>query len=328
MISRVGASPKRQHSRCTNANSPTKAPTRFSFPSRHHLAPGASSYEVSFLEPTGLHPTLRIALNATSFSAPSTSCALHAYLTLPSYLFADRYQLSDPLFLASRNLRKVHSLYGETSLEDPDWVIDGWGSNLLAELATTDTDADDVRRDRPWTVDMPLHLRYLPPARDPDGMTAVQLPWPAVVFWACPAAGVLKMHTNPFDRVRVGYDTLFGSRTIFYHWEPRRRASPVSAAAAAAVAAPRDGTRSSASSPLTVTLRVPVLHLDGAAHVEWVTIVAVLLGFAWISWTLFRALVRRPAVSGARNKTDGASVDSTTTTEPLPRRREARREGQ
>src|SRR5690606_15727562 len=79
-------------------------PTLFSFPSRHHPLPDKATFKASWDLPTGLHPKLRISLSAEALARPpapaDATCALNAYLTLPSTFFADRYQLStkDPLF--------------------------------------------------------------------------------------------------------------------------------------------------------------------------------------------------------------------------------------
>ena len=81
------------------------------------------------------------ALVPPASTPPSTTCALHTYLTLPSPLFADKYQLStsDPIFLGSHNLVSLRSISGETDLEAPDYLVEKWGSNLLLELATLPT---------------------------------------------------------------------------------------------------------------------------------------------------------------------------------------------
>ncbi|KAI9869701.1 MAG: protease B nonderepressible form, partial [Pleopsidium flavum] len=112
-------------------------PTLFSFPSRHHPLsnPSQGTYSSSFTSPTGLHPTLGLTFQTNSNTSPATTCALHAYLTLPSYLFADKYQLSDPLFLASKHLHSTRSISGETDLEAPDWAVKKWGSSMLVELS-------------------------------------------------------------------------------------------------------------------------------------------------------------------------------------------------
>ncbi|KAI9721459.1 MAG: hypothetical protein M1812_002221 [Candelaria pacifica] len=231
------------------------SPTLFAFPSRHHPL-RHSSYAVSFIEPTGLHPSLRMSFpQDSSIPGPTQgSCALHAYLTLPSYVFIDKYQLSDSLFLASKNLKAIRSISGETDLEAPDWAVQKWGSNLLVELSPP----SEIKAG--WEADIPLHLRYLPPAS--GGITEVHVPWP-VVFWACRAEEGLKMNVNPFDRVNLGYDGLFGPRTMFYHVSP----------------AP--------GSNCMEKLQVPVMDSLRTQYVEVGTSTVIVMGFVWIWWRLF-----------------------------------------
>ncbi|KAF2095065.1 protein pbn1 [Rhizodiscina lignyota] len=256
--------------------------TLFSFPARYHPLPNVSStreieYKVAFRQPTGMHPIMEINLEPKSLLAPSESCALHTYLTLPSYIFIDKYQFNDDLFLASQNLRRLHSINGETDLEAPDWVIDKWGSNALFELALPSTPAELSAR---WTVTIPLHLRYLKPAHNSSGIDAVRVPWPAV-FWACEAEEGLKMSTSPFDRVNLGYDSLFGPKTMFYPIPP--------------------GT-AGWWNPLVETLSVPVLDLDRSSWVEFGTIAAISLGTLWICWKLFAAVMGGDKGKASRGK--------------------------
>lgn len=69
------------------------------------------------------------------------------------------------------------------------------------------------------------------------------------------------MNTNPFDRVNLGYDGLFGPRTMFYHLQP-----------------------ASGSVSLLEEIQVPVLDLEGS-KIKWVesgTVAMVVLGFLWV----------------------------------------------
>ncbi len=201
---------------------------------------------------------------------------MHAYLTLPSYIFADKYQFSDPLFLASKNLHSIRSISGETDLEAPDWAVKKWGSSLLVELSPPAISNSKIQQTRTWHADIPLHLRYLPPTA--GGIAEVQVPWP-VVFWACTAEEGTKMSVNPFDRVNLGYDGLFGARTMFYHLEPR---------------ATWNGNGS-----LIETLRVPVINTERVGSVKSGTVVVVLLGFLWICWKL-ASVLRQGGVGKSR----------------------------
>lgn len=252
---------------------PSRAPTRFSFPSRHHAVEPTSSgstFTTTFPPPSGLHPTLRLAFSSSSVSPQPPACVLHTYLTLPSSVFIDKYQLSSPNFLASRNLGGIRALAGETDLEAPDWVIAKWGSALLLELAPPPPrhPGASLKSGSPWRVDIPLHMRYLPPIA--GGSSTVDVPWP-VVFWACPAEEGTKMAVNPFDRVNLGYESWFGPRTMFYHLQPRPAAEGAS---------------------LAERVEVPVMDLERATSVEAGTVGIVMLGALWVVWKSLRVLLK------------------------------------
>ena len=209
----------------------------------------------------------------SSSVSPHPQCALHAYLTIPSYLFVDQYQLSSPNFLASRNLRSVRSLSGETDLEAPNWATSKWGSALLLELAPRiSKEASETQG--VWHADIPLHLRYLQPPgagqmphfRPPKNSSQheiLSLPWPTV-FWACPTDEGTKMHTNPFDRVNLGYDSLFGPRTMFYHLQS-----------------------ASQGKSLILTLKAPIMDLTRIEWVQFGTVFVVSMGFLWVLLKLY-----------------------------------------
>ena len=237
----------------------------FSFPSRHHPLPATSSQlsvAASFQHPTGLHPKLDLTFPASSLVAPQPSCALHAYLTLPSALFIDRYQFSDALFLQSQNLKALRALSGEQDLEAPDWVVNAWGSAALFELAHPSAGNDGAV----WTTTIPTHLRYVKPnSTSSSSAGSLSIPAP-IVFWACNADEGTKFNTNPFDRENLGYDGLFGKKTMFYHVPP----APVLA---------------EAENGLLLGLEVPVLNAE--ANRSWVglaTVAVVVAGFTWVVW--------------------------------------------
>ncbi|CAI7676755.1 unnamed protein product [Penicillium pancosmium] len=247
-------------------------PTMFHLPSRHHPFAEANTYSISFSQPTGLHPEMSISIPHSALQQPPApkdfTCALHTYLTLPSSVFIDQYQVGtdDPLFLQEHNLVAVRAFSGETDLEAPDWAVDRWGSTWLLELATPSADSADPASN--WTSTIPMHLRYLNPSE--SGYRSAAVPWP-VVFWACSTEEEGKMGKNPFDRINLGYDELFGPRTIFYQLHP-------------------------ASQHLVEELDVPVLKLkDGeglfqARNIELGTSVVIVLGFLWIIWRLARVV--------------------------------------
>ncbi|KAM3068825.1 protease B nonderepressible form [Clarireedia jacksonii] len=244
------------------------SPTLFSFPARHH--PSTTKYSSSFLSPTGLHPTLQLSINSVSPPVSDRSCSLHTYLTLPRTIFPDNYQLADPLFLASKNLSSIHHVSSPVDLEAPDYAMKIWGSSLLVELAPP-------RSSKSFTSEIPLHLRYLAPTYNTSGLTSIEIPYP-VLFWACTADEGSKFTVNPFDRVNIGYDGLFGPKTMFYHATPQ----------------------AGATGRLMNEVTVPVLDLEKSRWVERGTAGVVLLGFLWIIWCLFGVWRKAGYGSGAK----------------------------
>lgn len=255
----------------------------FAFPSRHRDA--ESAFSAGFLNPTGLHPTLQLRLTSTQsppFSSSEdndddnnhtgTTCHPYAYLTLPRGIFADKYQLSDPLFLASKNLSALRHTTQPVDLEAPEYVLPQWGSAILLQLADP-TPVPSLSSGSEWTAEIPLHLRYLAPSAGSGGYSAVSVPYPAV-FWACEPSEDERESiaekfppTNPFEKAHLGYDELFTAGTVFWHVEPQPAAT--------------------ASSPSLVSeVRVPVLNLDRAEWVGAGTTAAVVVGFAWVVWRL------------------------------------------
>ncbi|KAK0673915.1 PIG-X [Cercophora samala] len=230
------------------------SPTLFSFPSRHRDS--SSSFHAHFLPPTGLHPVLQLTIsspNPPSKSPTKDTCRLHGYFTLPKSIFPDRHQLNDPLFLASKNLSSVRYITPGIDLEAPEYVTTPWGSSLLLELSPPST---TTTTGKAWTAEIPLHLRYLSPSL--TGYRTAEVPYPAL-FWACTAEEGTKFPSNPFEKDKVGYDGLFGERTVFWHLNPT----------------PADG-------KLVNTVKVPVLDLEKAGWVGAVTGGVVVLGFAWV----------------------------------------------
>jgi hypothetical protein len=244
-----------------------------------------------------LHPTLELTLPLSSLSPPAQNCYLHTYLTLSSPLFIDRYPLSDPLFLASHNLKALHSLSGATDLEAPDWVTSAWGSAALFEIASS-SPSDKIGGEDVFKVSIPLHLRYLTPTNSKmaDGLRKHPVPNP-IVFWACTAESGTQFTTSPFDRRNLGYDGLFGERTMFYHFNPE-------------AGAPNGRSPSSSSSlgngGMVTYIDIPVLDLQrtGAWVVEWGTVAVIAMGSVWVCWALARVLMRDFTGQGKQKKTE------------------------
>ncbi|KAI0481525.1 PIG-X [Xylaria cf. heliscus] len=230
------------------------SPVLFSFPSRHKDA--GSTFSSEFLQPLGLHPTLQLKIDSSNLPLPDSSCSLHTYLTLPRTIFADKYQLGDELFLSSKNLTALRYISQPVDLEAPDYAMKLWGSTVLVEIKRPDTQADS-----PWTAEIPLHLRYLSPTE--GGYSPINVPWPAV-FWACNAEEGTKFPNSPFDRANLGYDGLFGPRTLFWHVNPKP-----------------EGRGS-----LNHQIQVPVLDTNKTQWVSTGTAAVVLLGFAYVVFKL------------------------------------------
>lgn len=91
------------------------------------------------------------------------------------------------------------------------------------------------------------------------------------------------MSTNPFDRANLGYDGLFGPRTMFYH---------LSSAAD--------------NGSLVERIAVPVLDPQYAAWIEQGTVGTIILGFLWVCWALVRPLKEKSgrALAGKGEKAD------------------------
>jgi len=188
---------------------------------------------------------------------------LHSYITLPSTLFIDEYQLGDELFLASQNLMGVNSLIGERDLEAPDWVVRSCGSVALLQLALPK--GQNTNHEGEWDVSVPLHLRYVNEPRssaDAANERGIEVATP-VVFWACEAAEGVSLSNNPFDRTNLGYDNVFGPHTVFHH-------IPQAYSAEEAV----------------LRLKVPVLAESTGEVVQSGTLLVVLIAFAWVCWQL------------------------------------------
>lgn len=229
------------------------SPVMFNFPARHRLSEG--TFSASFVEPTGLHPTLKLSLsaNASVRQDGKGGCKPYTFLTLPKTIFADRYQLADALFLASKNLSSSAYTSLPVDLEAPAYTTKAWGSSVLLELAKPEEGQD-------WTAEVPLHLRYLEPST--TGLRTEEVPYPAV-FWACKTREDVDFGGSPFDRAHVGYDSLFGSNTVFWHVNPK-----------------------SDSGRLTASVDVPVLKTGYEDYIGMGTSAAIALGFAWVLWKL------------------------------------------
>ena len=167
---------------------------------------------------------------------------------------------------------------GETDLEAPDWAVERWGSAVLIELEPPDAESSTAQGS--WHADIPLHLRYLKPSE--TGFASADIPWP-VVFWACTAEEGSKMSVNPFDRVNLGYDGLFGPKTMFYHLDPALN-------------------KYNDTGVLVNRLSVPVLATASNTWIEIGTVTVVVSGFLWILWKLLMVASGPHVLTEARQR--------------------------
>lgn len=239
----------------------------FAFPARHRASDG--SFSARFAAPTGLHPTMQLGLDSNQPPVEDGNCKLYTYLTLPRSIFADRYQLADDLFLASKNLAAALFMSLPVDLEAPEYTTSTWGSTVLLELAPPAMRAYPDR----WMAEVPLHLRYLKPSD--SGIENIEVPYP-VVFWACGPVESVDFTKSPFDRTHLGYDQLFPDGTVFWHVDGQS-----------------EGGR------IMNSISVPVLNDSASGWVGVGTTVAISIGFAWILWKLLSSFMRFGRTSNA-----------------------------
>jgi hypothetical protein len=223
------------------------AATMFSFPTRHHVQD--ASFSAGWVEPTGLHPSLKLSVGNSVPPSEYEDCSLYAHLTLPKSVFPDRHQFTDPLFMASKNLTTIRHISTPVDLEAPEYTQKLWGSTVLLQLSAPQNSSE------PCTAEVPLHLRYLEPSA--EGYAEAEIPVP-VVFWACVAPEDFKFNMNPFDRTHLGYDRLFGPETIFYHVEPTPEQPPY------------------------IQLKVPTLNTQHSEIISSATALVIALGLGWV----------------------------------------------
>ncbi|KGQ05470.1 Protein PBN1 [Beauveria bassiana D1-5] len=241
-------------------------PVFFAFPARHRDS--HASFSSRFATPTGLHPTMQLGFESNKPPADDGSCKMYAYLTLPRTIFADRYQLADDLFLASKNLTAAPYTSLPVDLEAPEYTTSVWGSTVLLQLAPPAMRADPDA----WTAEVPLHLRYIKPSE--TGVVNIEVPFPAV-FWACGPVESVDFTKSPFDRMHLGYDDLFRDGTVFWHVHPRAQ----------------EGNHVM-ESRLMSSISVPVLNNSASGWIGIATTAAISVGFAWILWKLLSAFMQ------------------------------------
>jgi len=127
------------------------------------------------------------------------------------------------------------------------------------------------------TYSFDLHLKALPRDFVAHRLLArwLEIPWP-VLFWACTADEGSKFTINPFDRVNLGYDGLFGPRTMFYHLSPKYSGQEHG-----------KGNGNGNWTEGYSVIDIPVLKQGYADWVEIGTAAVILVGFGWVIWKLW-----------------------------------------
>ncbi|KAG9321778.1 hypothetical protein KVV02_004807 [Mortierella alpina] len=151
------------------------------------------------------HPHSVTTIHSNPYLAETTAgCELYVVQVLPPGIFVDPFQLEG---LAPEIGHAT--VFGETDLEKPVGVVNGWGSLVMVKVqpeedyamtsrwkvanmteATLDLKADKGATSYTSTVDIPMHMRYQPPvsAESPASHVNVSVPWP-LVAWTCPSVG-------------------------------------------------------------------------------------------------------------------------------------------
>ncbi|KAF9950730.1 protease B nonderepressible form [Mortierella alpina] len=151
------------------------------------------------------HPHSVTTIHSNPYLAETTAgCELYVLQVLPPGIFVDPFQLEG---LAPEIGHAI--VYGETDLEKPVGVVNGWGSLVMVKVqpeedyamtlrwkvanmseATLDLKAGNTATSYTSTVDIPMHMRYQPPvsADNCSSHVNVSVPWP-IVAWTCPSVG-------------------------------------------------------------------------------------------------------------------------------------------
>lgn len=236
--------------------------TMFSFPSKHHSHD--ATYGASWIEPTGLHPNLGLEIGNSIPPKSGEGCKLYAHLTLPPAVFADKYQFTDSLYLASKNLSSLTWISSPVDLEAPVYVKAAKVSSLLLELAPP------APQNETWTAEIPLHLRYLKPSK--SGYAEAQIPIP-MLLWGCEAEDM--EGRNPFARQEMVVEKLLPEKNVFFHL----------------------GLADGESSYKEIS--VPVLSTEYENYIEVGTAAVIALGFGWVLWKAVNVLMGAGYSSGS-----------------------------
>ncbi|KAG0050045.1 protease B nonderepressible form [Gryganskiella cystojenkinii] len=177
-------------------------------PNKRDLASGAIRLQghgfTSTMTPAQtFHPHSITTIHSNPYIEETTAgCDLHVLQVLPAGIFVDPFQLEG---LTPEIGKAV--VFGETDLEKPVGVVEGWGSLVMVKVQPEDSSAtsrwkpnssssstSESGKSQPAsagkfsaTVNIPMHMRYQPPVSEDSDATHVKVavPWP-IVAWACP----------------------------------------------------------------------------------------------------------------------------------------------
>src|SRR5260221_11417096 len=128
-----------------------------------------SSFFASISPTAGFHTKSFVSIQHRSPTVPQNHCLYVLYI-LPSAVFVDPYELEQRRrdgYLPS------FKVLGETNLELPLEAVDEGGSALLLTLHPEFSIN---------TIEVPLHMRYMPPVNGEVSLVHIRVSWPNV-FW-------------------------------------------------------------------------------------------------------------------------------------------------
>ncbi|GJJ78986.1 GPI mannosyltransferase 1 subunit X [Entomortierella parvispora] len=178
-------------------------------PHKRDLSSGAirlqgHGYNSTMTPAQTFHPHSVTMIHSNPYIEDTTAgCDLHVLQVLPPGIFVDPFQLEG---LAPEIGQSI--VFGETDLEKPVGVVEGWGSLVMVKVQPEDSSATSRWQAQSnssnteteskstqavgagifsATVDIPMHMRYQPPVAKDSNATHIDVavPWP-IVAWACP----------------------------------------------------------------------------------------------------------------------------------------------
>ncbi|EIM80615.1 uncharacterized protein STEHIDRAFT_86837 [Stereum hirsutum FP-91666 SS1] len=251
-----------------------------------HLTSSLSSHQ-------GFHTTVSTSLHIPSsewpkppLTSPASSCTLHLNFELPEHVFVDPYEL--------HHYSEYYSfrLYGASNLEAPVFAVKE-NAPVLLVTPVLGKGNSTAREDEDVEFDVPLHLRYGVPSIGSsdsegvdDGMITVSIPSPTA-FWACER----ETGDSNSEHLSTRPEVLRNSPLIAQSFP-----DPSTALILFSPSSPL---------PISLTIRIPVGHMQDRGSVEAVTVLVVLFSFVYVGWRALRTTKRLDeSVSVSKAKMD------------------------